>query len=292
MGGAAGEEPSRTRVRRVDEQLGLAVLRASLSPRTLVTYARDHVTVRTPSRPDYHDGNTLDLERAPTPASLDAWLDRFRSTIANLGVTHVQLRWETAGESTAVDPALDEALRERGLQPQPTRVLLLDRLQPAPAAPAGIRALEPPTGAGGAVDRQWHGATVLYRYEAQEPDESGWRFWNEDFVAFSVEVQRELALAGRARVWLATRHGAPVGRLTCTHDRQGLAVIEDVVVHPVHRRLGVATAMTHAAVAEHLAREPDARIGLGVEPGSVAERIYRRLGFVPHATVWTARAPE
>ena len=281
------DEP--TRVRRTDDRLGLSVLRASLSPRTLVTYARDHVTVRTPSRPDYYDGNTLDLEGAPSPASLDGWLERFRSTIANLGVAHVQLRWETAGASAAVEPALEEALGERGLQLHPTRVLLLDRLRPVAEAPAEIRALAPPTGAGGGVDRRWHGATVLYRYEAEAPDESGWRFWNEDFVAFSVEVQRELALAGRARVWLAIRHGAPVGRLTCTHDRQGLAVIEDVVVHPVHRRLGVATAMTHAAVAEHLAREPDARVGLGVDPGSVAERLYRRLGFRPHATVWTAR---
>jgi GNAT superfamily N-acetyltransferase len=290
VGGAADDQAGRTRVRRVDEQLGLSILRASLSPRTLVTYARDHVTVRTPSRPDYHDGNTLDLERPPTPASIDAWLDRFRTTIANLGVAHLQLRWETAGASAAVDPALEAALGERGLQLHPTRVLLLDRLQPVPEAPAEIRALAPPTGADAAVDRRWHGATVLYRYEAEEPDESGWRFWNEDFVAFSVEVQRELALAGRARIWLATRHGAPVGRLTCTHDRQGLAVIEDVVVHPVHRRLGVAAAMTHAAVAEQLAREPDARIGLGVDPGSVAERVYGRLGFRLHATVWTARS--
>jgi GNAT superfamily N-acetyltransferase len=288
MGGTGDDQPARTRVRRVDEQLGLSILRASLSPRTLVTYARDHVTVRTPSRPDYHDGNTLDLEHVPTPASIDAWLDRFRSTIANLGVAHVQLRWETPGASP-VDPALEEALGERGLALHPTRVLLLDRLQPAPEAPAEIQALAPPTGAGGAVDRRWHGATVLYRYEAEEPDESGWRFWNEDFIAFSVEVQRELALAGRTRVWLATRHGAPVGRLTCTHDRQGLAVIEDVVVHPVHRRLGVATAMTHAAVTEQLAHEPDTRIGLGVDPGSVAERVYARLGFGLHATVWTAR---
>ncbi len=281
------DEP--TRVRRTDDRLGLSVLRASLSPRTLVTYARDHVTVRTPSRPDYHDGNTLDLEGAPSPGSLDGWIERFRSTIGNLGVRHVQLRWETPGESDAIDAALQAAVRERGLELLATRILLLEQLRPVAGAPAEILALEPPNGTGGPVDRRWHGATVLYRYDAEEPGETGWRFWNEEFVAFSVEVQGELARAGRARVWLAMRHGVPVGRLTCTHDRQGLAVVEDVVVHPAHRRLGVATALTHTAVADRCADEPEGRVGLGVVPDSVAERLYRRLGFGPHATVWTAR---
>ena len=283
------DEPAR--VRRTDDRLGLSVLRASLSARSLVTYARDHVTVRTPSRPDYHDGNTLDLEGAPSPATLDGWLDRFRSTIGNLGVRHVQLRWEAPGEPHAVDPALRDAVRERGLELLATRVLLLEQLRPVGGAPAEILPLEPPTSTGGPADRRWHGATVLYRYEAQEPGGTGWRFWNEEFVAFSVEVQAELARAGRARVWLAMRHGVPVGRLTCTHDRQGLAAVEDVVVHPAHRRLGIGAALTHAAVADRCTAEPEGRVGLGVEPDSAAERLYRRLGFATHATVWTARRP-
>ncbi|MEX0650420.1 MAG: hypothetical protein WD186_00120, partial [Actinomycetota bacterium] len=81
------------KLRRLDERLGLAVSRAGMSPRTLVTYARDHVSVRTPSRPDFRDGNTIDLEAVPAPADLVAWTGRFAETIGTFGATHVQLRW-------------------------------------------------------------------------------------------------------------------------------------------------------------------------------------------------------
>lgn len=286
------------RVERVDDRLGLAVERASLSGRSLVTYARDHVTVRTPSRPDFRDGNTLDLERAPTPDALDGWLDRFERTIGNLGASHVQVRWETplAATSDAVaptpDPALAAACTERGLALEAVTILLLDRLAGASQAPVAVESFGAPVDDQDVVtERRWYASTVLYRYEEGEtPDD--WRDLDDAFAHWSVEVQRELAAGGRARLWLATRHAIPVGRLTIVHDQQGLATVTDVVVHPAHRRLGIASALTHRAVADHLADHPDDRIGVGAEPGSSADRLYRRLGFRPHATVWTARGPR
>jgi GNAT superfamily N-acetyltransferase len=282
------------RVRRVEDRLGLAAERASLSGRTLVTYARDHVSVRTPSRPDFRMGNSLDLVAPPAPDDVPRWVDRFGDTIGRLGVDHVQLRWETPLERDAPpaepepDPGLAGVLRDLGLGLEATTVLLLGELQAPPAAPADLVPVEPPSAVpGGAVDRRWHAATVLYRYGSGDtPDD--WRDVDEAFVTWSVDVQRELAADGRAQVWLAMRHGAPVGRLTLAHDRQGLAVVEDVVVHPVHRRIGIAAALTHAAVAHHLDAHPGSRVGLGADPGGQADRLYRRLGFRPHATVWTA----
>jgi GNAT superfamily N-acetyltransferase len=303
--GPAGPPPE---VRRVDDRLGLAVCRVSLSGRSLVTYARDHVMVRTPSKPDFHDGNTLDLVAAPTPEGLATWVRRFRDTVGNLGVDTVQLRWEepaptvasaSAGapspapgsdSAAAPAPALAAAADDLGLELSATSVLLLDeRVEPPPVDAQLVPVAPPSVEVGGPVDRRWYAATVLYRYEAGEtPDE--WRAFDDRFVAWSVEVQRELAAAERAQVWLAMRHGAPVGRLTFVHDRQGLATIEDVIVHPAHRRQGIAAALTAKAVATHLAVAPDTRIGIGADPGSTAERVYRRLGFQPHAVVWTARS--
>jgi len=287
----------RTRVERVDDRLGLAVSRVGLSGRTLTTYARDHVSVRTPSRSDFLDGNTIDLLGPPDPSDLPRWVDRFHDTIGIMGATHVQVRWEEPLEGDApatlptTDPALADACRALGFDLTATTILLLDELnQPAPTS-AELAPVEAPSAVpGGAVDRRWHAATVLYRYaRGDTPDD--WRDVDERFTAWAVDVQRELATAGRCQVWVAMRHGGPVGRLTLLHDRQGLAVVEDVIVHPVHRRIGIASALTHRAVSSYLDVVPGARVGIGAAPGSGADQLYRRLGFRPHATVWTARRP-
>ncbi len=317
-------------LRRLDERLGLAVSRAGVSPRTLVTYARDHVSVRTPSRPDFRDGNTIDLESPPAPGDLGAWVSRFTDTIGGLGVQHVQLRWETPLHPDAppglpaVDASLVEAAAALGMELHPTTVLLLSEPVAPPEAPAELVVVTPPTRVvtdRGAVvsaedtpvevERRWHAVTVLDRY-ASGDDPDDWRANAStsdvgraprssgdlvraagDFTAWAVDVQRELAAAGRATIWLALRHGGPVAKAVVLHDRQGLAVIEDVVVHPVHRRLGIAAALTHRAVTAHLATHPGSRVGIGADPGGPADHLYRRLGFRPHATVWTAvRAPS
>lgn len=299
------------KLRRLDERLGLAVSRAGVSPRTLVTYARDHVSVRTPSRPDFRDGNTIDLESVPAPGDLAAWVDRFTDTVGRLGVRHVQLRWEqplhpdAPAEVPTADRELVAAATALRMQLHPTTVLLLaEPVAPSPA-PAELVTVTPPAwvpGAGGGqvsaedtpveVERRWHGVSVLDRYTSGDtPDD--WRASDPELNAWGVDVLRELSAAGRATIWLALRHGAPVARAVVLHDRQGLAVVEDVVVHPAHRRLGIASALTHRAVTAHLGEHPGSRIGIGAEPAGPADHLYRRLGFRPHATVWTAvRAPS
>ena len=87
------------------------------------------------------------------------------------------------------------------------------------------------------------------------------------------------------------RQGIPVGTVTLVHDGAATAVVEDLVVHPVHRGRGIATALVHRAAAD-----PDLtamRVGTVVEPGSTSERLHRRLGFRPHAVVRVLeRAPR
>lgn len=286
-----------TNVERVDDRLGLAVCRVGLSGRTLVTYARDHVSVRTPSKPDATDANTIDLEAEPQPDDLQGWSERFAETIGTLGARHVQLRWETgvSGSTSAQVPELDPYLAASagalGLRLFPRMVLLLDELQEPPRAMGDMVPVAPPAGApGGAVDRRWHGARVLYRYmEGEDPD--AWRDVDDAMVDWTLDVQREMALSERCQVWLTMRHGGPVARLHVVHDQQGLAAVEDVVTHPVVRRNGIAAGLAYRAVRTHLDVHGDARVGVVVEPGSAGDRLARRLGFRPHAVVWTARRP-
>jgi GNAT superfamily N-acetyltransferase len=288
-----GTDAVRAQVRRVDERLGLAVARLPLSARTLVSYTRDHVAVRTPSRPNEPIGNSLDLLSPPRPDEVGRWVDRFQETVGRLGSQRLRLRWEVplTDEPEDPPPGVDEqlaaALASHGLRVERSVVRLLEQLAEVPDAPAELVPVDPPAPGRRAIDRRWHAATVLYRYATgSTPDE--WRDWDQDRVAWKIEVQRELAAAGRAKVWLALRHGAPVGRLTVHHDRQGLAGVDDLVVHPAHRRLGIGAALTRAAIAAHRRERPEERIGVEVAPAGPSDRLARRLGLAPHATILSA----
>ena len=275
-------------VRRVDDRLGLAVLRVGLSGRTLVTYARDHVTVRTPSRPDFADGNTLDIVAPPAPSDIADWVARFGSTIAVMGAAHVRVRWEGAVGASVPEELADACARE-GLSLSTRRVALLDRLPETPVSDdlELSEVAAPSLQQGAANDRRWHAATVLYRYALGRGPED-YRAYDEAASRWSVDVQRELASAQRARVWVAVRHGVPVARCTVTHDRQGLAAVQDVITHPVHRGRGVATALVERAVRRHLAQDPGARVGIAHHPETPQQRFVSGLGFRWHATVFTA----
>jgi GNAT superfamily N-acetyltransferase len=290
---APAAEAARAEVRRVDERLGLAVARLPLSARTLVSYTRDHVAVRTPSRPGEAEGNSLDLLAPPRSTEVERWVQRFAETVGRIGAPVVRLRWEQAVTGDAgtdipdIPDGLPDALREQGLGLTATTALLLGELAEVPPAPAELVPVEAPTSDGRATDRRWHAATVLYRYATGSTPQE-WRSWDEDRVAWTIDVQRELALSGRARVWLALRHGAPVARLTVHHDRQGLAGVHDLVVHPAHRRLGIGAALTATAIRAHLRERPGERVGVVVPPEGTALRLALRLGLSPHAAILTA----
>lgn len=289
---------SGVQVRRIDERLGLAVCRAGLPAVTLVTYTRQHVAVRTPSRPDLLAGNCLDLLEPPAPAQLPGALARFDEAVGTLGAPRRCLRWEVARPADAplevptLDPAVAEALASHGLEPTAATVLLLGSLAPV-HAPGGtdLVPISPPGGVpGGPVDRRWHAASVLHRYRQGETPEQ-WRSVDTEAIAWRVEQERAAAVADRAQVWIALRHGGPVARLTLVHDRQGLVALEDVVTHPAHRGRGIAGALVHMAVDAHLQAFPGHRVGAVVPAGGRLEQAVRRLGFFPHATVWSATSP-
>lgn len=296
---AAGSAPS---VRRVPGRHGLDVARAGLPPVSLATPSPDGTVVRTPSRPDFHDGNVTDLDRPPAPTDLDRLLRRAEDQARAVGAARVRLRWEEPlapdappGVVPAVGPALAAALAERGLALGTLVVLLAgaDASGAVDDVPVGVELLGPLAASGdAALERRWHGVAVLQRY-ADGDDPTAWRAADGGFAAWRHGVRRALALEGRAWVWLAMRQGMPAGTVTLVDDLRGTAVLEDLVVHPTHRGRGIAAALVRRAASFLDAGwGPSApRLGSVVEPGSTSERLHRRAGFHPHAVVRVAERP-
>lgn len=286
-------DPDPVAVRRRDDLIGLAVLRATLPPVTLVTAMPGATVVRTPSRPDFHDGDVLDLDTVPDVDELDRWITTAATQLGAVGAGLVRLRWQVPlapdapPEPPVPDPTLAAAWADRGFGLEALTVLLLDALVPAPE-PAGLEVLGPLAADGDdELQRRWHGVAVLQRFAVGASTEE-WRAWDDGFGAWQHGVNRAMARIGRVRAWLALRQGIPVATLTLGDDGTGLSVVEDLVVHPAHRGRGIARALEQRAVAAEVAARPASRIAVVVEPGSTSDRLQRRLGFRPIATVWAA----
>lgn len=253
----------------------LRAIQATLDPGTVLAPLDGLVVVRTPTRPDFWEGNALHLLTAPEPSELDGlladWDRRFGS---NPAIEHVRVRWVEPQAGRDLD-RLREAASDRGLAVDLVSHLELE--QPTSTPPVdGVEVMV------ASDPRQWHGATVLFRHTDWGGDEG---FWRETMAG-----RRQLAEEGRAITYLAVRWGIPVGTASLCWDpladvgphHAGLAIIEDVVVHPAHRRLGIASALVHTAVARHLSAHPRARTVLRTED---AVALYERLGFRPAATI-------
>ena len=281
-----------------EEGVALRALRLTVAPRALVTRAGTDVVVRTPSRPDHHGGNVVDLLAPPRAADVPALVARVRRLLEPTGVARPHLRWERP-VGTA-DPDVETALTAAGSPPDVTHVLRI----PAPRdgaggdAPDAVVRLPVPGRDPGADDaataRRWHGAEVLQRYfegdlpaawRARATEGAEWAAWDRARV-------RELAALGRADVWLATAQGIPVATLTVLRDGAGAAHLEDLVTHPVHRRRGVATALVAAAVAAEHAAAPGTVVTAEVVPGGPSAPLFARLGAVPVAEVVSALAGD
>lgn len=276
-----------TSVERVDDRLGLAVERVVLSSRTLVTYTRDHVVVRTPSHPHDRLGNTLDLVDVPDVDTLPMWVKRFTDTVGMLGTTTVRLRMETPAGDGFPDELTSWFATENFTVTNRT-VYLAQAATPVGRVEADIRLLgDLPAGHDVMQDRMWFAADVLDKYRRGDTvDEYVPR--DDTEYTETAEVLREHVVAKRARVFVAYRYGTPVGRIAATHDRQGLVVIHALVVHPVHRGKGFGTALLSAALAGYTGHTPAVRFGVSIEKDSPVAAMLERERFTPHACVMMA----
>ncbi len=276
-----------------EEGTALRALRLTVAPGALVTRAGTDVVVRTPTRPDHHAGNVVDVIAPPSAADVPALAVRVRRLLEPTGVARPHLRWERPAGTGAAGPdaAALAALSEAGFAPVVTRVLRLPSATGSSRTVVGAARLpvsgRDPGGDDPATARRWHGADVLQRYAVGD-DVDTWRRWDAEGAAWDRERVRGLAAVGRADVWLATAQGIPVATLTVLRDGAGVALVEDLVTHPAHRRRGHAAALLRAAVDAEHAAAPGGVVCVEAEPDGPSARLLDALGAEPVADVVSA----
>jgi len=285
-------------VRRRDDGLALRALRVGVSPQALVVHVGTDVVVRTPSRPTHRAGNVVDLLAPPTAAEVPTLLERVGRLMHPVGVDHLHVRFEVpASAGAAVRERAEDAaaaLVAAGCAVRHLQVVELDEVAArdasatASATAAGGLEVQRLDGAGErdpAAARRWYAAAVLDRY-AKGDDAAAWRDWDEEQGVWERERLRQLAAQGRAEVWLAQRHGMPVATLTLLRDLDGVAVLEDLVVHPAHRRGGIATALVTAVLADRTAATD--RLLAALVPDTPIAGLLARIPHTPVAEVSAA----
>jgi GNAT superfamily N-acetyltransferase len=274
-------------VTRREDGLALRALRVGVHPQALVMRVGTDVVVRTPARPDHHDGNVTDLFVPPEVSTIPARIASAWRLMEPIGVRQVHLRYELAVDAED-DAARVAALVASGLRSTVRRVLVLDPADlPAEApVPAIDITLERLTSLGDDVlaERRWYAASVLDRY-AHGEEVAAWRAWDDRWGAWQRDRVRALAQLHRAEVRLAARHSMPVATLTMLDDQDGLVVIDSVVTHPAHRRRGIARTLLLSALAALHGIDTVQQVALATAPGSHAEALFVGLGFRPVADV-------
>ena len=204
--------------------------------------------VRTRRHPDFYFHNGLRVERA-TPldaAELVAEADRL------LGSRCHQITFEDLPEAER----LREPLEARGWVGSAAVLMLHEGVRPEAVAAAAVAEVP--------YDRV-EGLRVAWHRED---------FPGVDPTAF-LASRREIHLAGPCTVLAAPPHGDPAGfaELIALDDR---AEISSVYVAPEHRRRGLGTQLTRAAIERGL---ESGELWIGAEAAGPAREIYERLGF-------------
>lgn len=280
------------RTARIRGGIGLAAERLGHGPDVLVTTASDHVALRTPSRPDHFSGNAIHLF-SPPPA-LAPWLDRHANSIGRIpGVTDAFVCWEVEGDVAPAQLHVPDDVPAAATVELVSAMVWRPDLAVADAAArrAAVDDLVATSRVdlshldlrSGADERVMAGARALYLQAGWGDDVDYWR-WH-------VAQQLDLMVAGRCQVWVAYVQGIPASRVSVMHDRAGLAIVEDVVTHPLHRGRGLASAIVVHALRQHLAARPEDTVVIRAEASGPARRIYERLGFATVATDVSVRMP-
>jgi RimJ/RimL family protein N-acetyltransferase len=227
-----------------------------------------YVVIRTPDNPTYHWGNFLLLPGDPAPGTMTWWIRAFHREFPNAG--HLALGIDGVDGATG-DPA---DLQAAGLVAESSTVMTATEVRPPsrPNRDASFRPLRD--------DADWRRALLLREATNDGYPPAAYR----EFARRKLIAMRRLQDRGHGCWFGAFEDDRMVAGLGLFTDGSGLARYQNVTTHPDHRNRGLATTLVHAA-ARHTATHFGARRFVMVaDPGYLAIRIYRSLGFVDAET--------
>jgi len=233
-----------------------------------------HLVVRTPMNPTFYWGNFLLLAQPPHPGSGPHWVDVFERELP--GVRH-----RTFGVDATAGTAADLApFAGMGFSADVSSVMTAQAVRepPHPHPTARIRALS--------SDDDWGQQVALARAGEDE-------HLTEQFATRRAAAHRCNAEAGHGAWFGAFLEGRLAASMGIFVAADGLARFQEVKTHPDARSQGLAGTLVHAA-SRHAFDELGARtLVMVADPGYLAIRVYRSLGFEDTETqLQAARTPQ
>lgn len=234
---------------------------------SIVTEREGYLVVETPDNPTFWWGNCLLVPYAPVDeAAARAWVSAFEGELP--GARHRTFYVDgVAGEVDDLAPFV--AL---GFTPEPSVVLTATTVHepPRPNRDATYRPL--------VGDDDW-AQQVELSMAGSDPGH------DLEFCTLKARADRGLVEAGHGRWYGAFVEGRLVSSMGLFAASPGLARFQSVVTHPDARGRGLAGTLTHLVGRYGLDELGAQTLVMVADPGYLAIRIYRSVGFVDGETL-------
>ena len=232
-----------------------------------VTDKSDYYLIRTPSNPTYFWGNFLLFKSAPIPGCFHKWMAIHQKEFGS-NPDHIAIGWDSGekGDSSEFEAngfQLDEGI-VLSLSGSPNQVRTNPGLE--------VRKLTD--------DWEWQASIELQVADGFEGiSEADYRIFKTDQVT-NYRLNQE---KGHGHWWGAFLGDKLVGDMGLFFDPSGkIARFQNVGTAKAHRRQRVCTTLLDSVVRQSLARPGVEQLVIVTDQGSIAEQIYRALGFQEH----------
>jgi hypothetical protein len=235
----------------------------------------DYLVVRTPASPSFWWGNFLLLPAAPSPGSLQGWIQTFASEFP--AALHVTLGIDVADAAEVSEGEFVAA----GFSAERTAIMTAEEIRepPHPNEGATYRPLR--------GDDDWRQAAELRTAVTRGGPGS-----DPEFLAARIAAERALTEAGHGSWFGAFIGDTLVAQLGLVTDGSGLARYQNVETLAAVRRQGLAGTLVWKAGLHFLQATGGGPLVMAADPDDVAIRVYRSVGFaVTQTQIGFARQP-